>query len=194
MSNPLCRYISIIFDAMDQQKCRIPHVQQNPGWAKNTSRLDSQIASYIIHGKGTFGIFWDEQISKDGNFWAGNLIEVIREIKETHYKDKKFPEVLYMQADNASDNKNLAMYAVCEVLRDLGIFRKVKYSFLPVGHTHEDVDASFGCLSRALRNKKIDGEGTADTLTLEALESVWKASWGLTKILFVKVNLLFVQC
>ena len=76
-----------------------------------------------------------------------------------------------MQADNASDNKNLAMYAVCEVLRDLGIFRKVKYSFLPVGHTHEDVDASFGCLSRALR----------------------KTSWGLTKLMFVKVNLLIGQ-
>ena len=187
------RYISIIFDAMDPLKCPIPFIQKDQGFCENKNRLHSQVASFIVHGKGTYGIVWDEQISKDGNFWAGNLIEVIREIKETHYKDKKFPEVLYMQADNASDNKNLAMYAVCEVLRDLGIFRKVKYSFLPVGHTHEDVDASFGCLSRALRNKKIDGEGTADTLTLEALESVWKTSWGLTKLLFVKVNLRVVQ-
>ena len=98
-----------------------------------------------------------------------------------------------MQADNASDNKNLAMYAVCELLRDTGVFRKVKYSFLPVGHTHEDVDASFGCLSRALRNKKVDQMGTADTLTLTALESVWKETWGLTKLLFVKVRLLLLN-
>ena len=183
------RYISIIFDAMDPLKCPIPFIQKDQGFCENKNRLHSQVASFIVHGKGTYGIVWDEQISKDGNFWAGNLIEVIKEIKETYYKDEKFPEVLYIQADNASENKNIAMFAICELLRDMGIFRKVKYSFLPVNETHEDNDACFDSLARALSYKSFfDGEDV-DTLTFEALESVWKRVWGnLTKLLFVKVN------
>ena len=194
-----CRYLSIIFDAMDPTKCPIPFVSQGPGMyniGENANRLQSQVASVIVHGKGTYGIVWDEQISKDGNFWAGNLMEVIKEIKETHYEDKPFPDVLYLQADNASCNKNLAMFGFCELMRNMGIFRKVKYSFLPINDTREDNDACFDCLEQALKYetyKRQDGK-KGDTLTFEALESVWKGVWGLTKLLFVKVNLLFVQC
>jgi len=174
---------------MDQQKCRVPHVQGAPKWSKDDHRIDSQLGSYVVHGHGTYAVFWDEHIKKDANFWAGNLIEIINEIKVNEYKDKPFPSVLYLQADNASDNKNLSMYAVCEILRDMGVFRKVKYSFLPVGHTHEDVDASFGCLSRALHDKTIDHRGTADTLTVDAMEEAWKNNWPIKKLFFVKVCL-----
>jgi hypothetical protein len=173
---------------MDQQKCRVPHVQGAPNRAKTPDRLDSQMGSYVVHGHGTYGIFWDEQVVKDANFWASNIIEIISELKKTDYEGKQFPSVLYMQADNASDNKNLTMYAVCEILRDTGVFRKVKYSFLPVGHTHEDVDASFGCLSRALHDKPIDHRGTADTLTLDAMEDAWKSNWPIRKLFYAKVK------
>jgi hypothetical protein len=183
-----------MFDSMDPLKCPIPFVSQGPGVynqyniGENASRLQSQIASIIVHGKGTYGIVWDEQIAKDGNFWAGNLIEVIKEIKETNYKDQPLPEVLYLQADNASDNKNSAMYAVCELLRETGVFRKVKYSFLPIDDTRENNDACFACLEQALKYETFRKNG--DTLTFEGLEQVWKGVWRLRKLLFVKVNLL----
>jgi len=37
-----------------------------------------------------------------------------------------------------------------ELFVRIGLFKKVKYSFLPVGHTHEDIDAMFGALSHFL--------------------------------------------
>ena len=114
------RYISIIFDAMDQTKCNCPHIQGSAKWSYEP-RIQSQIGSFVVHGHGTYGVYWDEHVNtKDGNFWATCLLGVIKELKETDYKDKPFPEVLYIQADNASRTIRtwgyLAMYAVCELL------------------------------------------------------------------------------
>ena len=81
----------------------------------------------------------------------------------------QWPHTLYLQADNASDNKNFVMYALCQLLRDKGIFKKVKLSFLPVGHTHEDVDACFGALSRQL--------ATHDAVTIADVEKIWRTAW-----------------
>jgi len=193
--------LSIIFDAMDQQKCRMPHIQGNPSWAKSEDRISSQIGSFIVHGHGTYGVFWDETMPKDANFWASCLLEVIKDVKETSYKDKDLPEVLYLQSDNASDNKNQCILGLCELLRDLKVFRKIKYSWLPVGHTHEDVDASFGALSRKLRfnySSKDGGENSSthgDTLTLKALFRHWKEGWpSLKKVLYVKASLSPLLC
>jgi hypothetical protein len=41
---------------------------------------------------------------------------------------------------------------------------QVKFGFLPVGHTHEDVDQSFSCISRRLKHRNaltIQGEVTS---------------------------------
>ena len=180
---------------MDQQKCRFPYVQGNPSWSKGSDRLTSQVSSFIVHGHGTYGILMDEPMEKDGNFWATCLIEVIRHVKENDYKDgAKFPDVLYVQADNASDNKNLTTMGLMELLRDTHVFRKIKFCFLPVGHTHEDVDGSFGALSRRLVNNKVrqdlkPGEvESADALVLDDVFRIWKSGWkGLRCLKVAKV-------
>ena len=41
------------------------------------------------------------------------------------------------------DNKNNIMFGFLAMLRQLDIFDSVEVCFLPVGHTHEDVDAMF---------------------------------------------------
>jgi thioester reductase-like protein len=45
------------------------------------------------------------------------------------------------------ENKNRFVLALCCLLVELGIFRKIKISFLMVGHTHEDVDQVFSKFS-----------------------------------------------
>ena len=185
------RYLSIIFDAMDQTKCNCPHIQGSAKWAYQEPRIQSQIGSFVVHGHGTYGVYWDEHVhNKDSNFWATCLLGIIDELKKTDYKDKPFPEVLYLQADNARDNKNFVMSGLCELLRNTMVFRKVKLSFLPVGHTHEDVDASFGALSKMLRNYNAikDGAKSSNAYTLQDFERIWKHGWpSLKKILYVKV-------
>ena len=64
--------------------------------------------------------------------------------------------VLYLQMDNAtSENKNKLVVGFCGLLVLFGLFSKVKISFLPVGHTHEDVDQMFSCFSRGLKNQSV---------------------------------------
>ncbi len=176
---------------MDQQKCNVPHIQQGPNFAKGPNRIHSQIASFIVHGHGTYSILWDENVRKDADFWASMCISVLDQVKKDHYKDGTLPPVLYLQADNATDNKNLTMYSLCELLRDKGVFRKVKYSFLPVGHTHEDVDASFGCLSRALRDRRKTKDSSSDALTIDDMFQSWKENWRSLKGLYY-VQVIFV--
>jgi len=183
----------MIFDAMDQTKCNCPHIQGSSKWSYQEPRIQSQIGSFVVHGHGTYGVYWDEHVqSKDANFWVTALLGVIADLKKTDYKDQPFPEVLYLQADNAKDNKNFVMAGFCELLRNTGVFRKVKLSFLPVGHTHEDVDSSFGALSRMLRNYNAftDKSVSSNAYTLQDFERIWKLGWpSFRKIIYVKVKI-----
>ncbi len=163
--------MSIIWDAMDQSKCCVPHFHfKNKAWVSDKKKLQMQYGAFIVHGHGTFAYCWDDRIKKDGDMWATLLLQTILKLYYK-YRDekKKWPDTLYLQADNASDNKNLAIYAVCQLLRDLGVFKKIKLSFLPVGHTHEDIDAAFGALARKLN--------ALNVYTMEELEAIWKSAW-----------------
>lgn len=64
-----------------------------------------------------------------------------------------FPQELFIQLDNtAKDNKNRFMLAFCDLLVHLSIFNRVTVNFLPVGHTHEDIDRKFSRVSVNLKN------------------------------------------
>ncbi|XP_062581892.1 uncharacterized protein LOC134243670 [Saccostrea cucullata] len=77
------------------------------------------------------------------------------------------PDVLYLQMDNcARENKNRYLLAFMCYLVECGIFRKVKISFLMVGHTHEDVDQVFSRFSHWLSKYA--------TLTLPKLMAAFK--------------------
>jgi len=62
----------------------------------------------------------------------------------------------------ASQNKNVYVFAHCNLLVKKKIFKVVRIFFLPVGHTHEDVDRWFGALSRELNR--------SHALTIEEFE------------------------
>ena len=174
--------MSIIFDAMDQQKCSIPHFSFNSkSWKEQVNKVHMKYGAFLVHDHGARSFVVDSRLKKDADMWMSGLLGVLRDLKK-EYAEKKmaWPSTLYLQADNASDNKNLVVYTVCQLLRDMGIFKKVKLCFLPVGHTHEDVDACFGALSRQLA--KHDG------LTVEEVGQIWKDAWkGEVKFVLLKV-------
>ena len=81
------------------------------------------------------------------------------------YKDKPMPPTLMVQMDNCSrENKNKYYFAMMALLVKLGHFREIYVSYLITGHTHEDIDAIFGNIAKALIN--------TDALTLPALMNV----------------------
>ena len=57
---------------------------------------------------------------------------------------------LYIQADNAADNKNQYLLFVAAWLVLNKIVEEVEIGMLVVNHTHEDIDAWFSVVSRWL--------------------------------------------
>ena len=86
---------------------------------------------------------------KDANFNIAILLDVLNQIDLTDV------DTLYLQLDGAGDNKCKTMMAFCAALVHFHVFKRVKVSFLPVGHTHEDIDQLFGRLALALRNRDV---------------------------------------
>ena len=67
---------------------------------------------------------------------------------------KPLPRKLYLQLDNsAKDNKNKYLMAFLSLLIARGVFKEIQAGFLLVGHTHEDIDAYFSHLLKALKSK-----------------------------------------
>ena len=61
---------------------------------------------------------------------------------------------LYLQLDNfAKDNKNKYLMAFLSLLTARDVFEEIHAGFLLVGHMHEDIDAYFSHLSKALKSK-----------------------------------------
>lgn len=60
-------------------------------------------------------------------------------------KYEHFPRALHIQVDNTcKDNKNNVVMAFCALLVRFGLFEDVEVHFLLVGHTHIDLDGTFG--------------------------------------------------
>ena len=168
-------YMSIIMDAMDAQKCNIPHAHNHPkGWEGNKMKMSSQIIGFIIHGVGTRGFVVDEELKKDANLTVTLLLKVLADEKtRREAAGIPWPKVLYLQVDSGPDNKNKELFSFGELLVRLGIFTKVKFSFLPVGHTHEDIDAFFGAGSHMIHN--------VDVCTLKEMAALFFKGWPSTK-------------
>ena len=71
---------------------------------------------------------------------------------ESFKAGKTRPPILYLQADNCyKKNKNKYTMGFCALLVALGWFDEVYMSFLPTGHTHEDINKLFSHLRILMR-------------------------------------------
>lgn len=66
-----------------------------------------------------------------------------------------FARVCLIQMDGGPENTSKTFYALCEYLVRQRVFDRIEAARLPVGHTHEDIDAMFGVLWRAAQGKTI---------------------------------------
>jgi hypothetical protein len=139
------RYMSIIIDSMDQRKTSVPFFLNPPKCLGSDYSLKNRVVGVIVHGFGTFLYWVTPQIKHDTNL----TIECIRRTLLKYQMAKtSLPPVLYLQMDNASDNKSRQLFAFLAYLVEKNIFQKIKVSYLVVGHTHEDIDGYFSLISR----------------------------------------------
>ncbi|XP_063406405.1 uncharacterized protein LOC134690365 [Mytilus trossulus] len=139
------KYLSIIIDGMDQSKTEIPHYMYVSSMVSCLWKLRVHLAGAIVHGVGIYGFFDYMQYQHGSALTIHVLINILWMLKE------KLPATLYMQMDNCGrENKNRYLFAFLGLLVELKVFKKIKVSFLPVGHTHEDIDQVFSRFSHWL--------------------------------------------
>jgi hypothetical protein len=79
------------------------------------------------------------------------------------------PETLYLQLDNCGrENKNVAVMAYLSWLINRKVFKFVEVSFLPVGHTHEDIDQVWSRTGIALKRNDVSCEAELFEIIVEA--------------------------
>lgn len=61
-----------------------------------------------------------------------------------------------------------------------GLFTEIRIQYLPVGHTHENIDQFFSRIAIALRKK--------DRLTPEEIWAMWEASFAPTPTVITKLE------
>jgi hypothetical protein len=77
---------------------------------------------------------------------------------------------IFLQLDNTTkQNKGKYLAAFCELLVSLKVCKEIKINFLPLGHTHEDIDQFFSRLAILLRR--------TDALSLPHLAQIIPASY-----------------
>ena len=138
------RCISLIMDGMDQSKADLPHTTTS--LKSDGNMVETKITGVLVHGRNFNCYVSEPQVKHDTNLSLTCLHDTLMEEVADSPAD-----TLYLQVDGGSENKTQWAIAYFVLLISLGIFQKIKMCFLPVGHTHEDIDQGFSCIARHLR-------------------------------------------
>jgi hypothetical protein len=134
--------MSMIVDAASGQHSAIPHYGSDQTFHGG---LQQHVNGVLVHGVGCTLYRQAPTVPKCGSATVYILLKELEKWWINH--GERFPEVLYIQIDGGGDNANRTMLAFCEYVVGKRMCKKVIITRLPVGHTHEDIDAVFGNLA-----------------------------------------------
>ncbi|XP_072028306.1 uncharacterized protein [Amphiura filiformis] len=143
-------YTVMIVDGMDQSKTNVPRMVKDKDLAP-LSRVHVHLTGVLLYTDATEGkiplIYTDiKEIPHDSNTTVNIILRTLEMYKE------KLGRVLFLQLDNCfRENKNKFVLSLASMLVESNVFEEVIIHFLPVGHTHEDVDQMFSRISKALK-------------------------------------------
>ncbi len=148
------KYMSIIIDGMAQNHTQLPYLANVKDFGDK--KLDMHLEGVIEHGYSFTMYRTFNNVTADSNL----IIHVI--LKQIEKRLQRYPRkegvaapTLFLQVDGGPENANKYVLALCEYLVARDIFSTIYLTRLPVGHTHEDIDARFGVLWRAIRDKTV---------------------------------------
>ena len=99
----------------------------------------------LTHGHG-FTIYRSfPTVDTDADFTIFCLLSELEKWKDSHQQN--FPQTWYIQIDGGSENANKYLLAALEYVVAKRLVQKIVLTRLPVGHTHEDIDACFGVIA-----------------------------------------------
>ena len=143
-------FLSIIIDGADQAAYALPHFIEKDKNSSSALKLPVYLMGALVHGRGCYAFTYINNVKHGTNIVIECLHRIFCHLVQKHRK--RLPGVLHLQLDNTSkQNKNKFMIGYLACLVKWHVFSQVYLSFLPVGHTHEDVDQYFSKIAGHLR-------------------------------------------
>jgi hypothetical protein len=140
-------YLNLTIDGSDNSAYGFPYFSERNHNTSKGFKVRSKLYAAILHGH--FGAAFTYATNLKGGSVV--TVEIIHRMLELFLKDKpgnRLPPTLWIQLDNTCrDNKNRFVFGYIQSLVDMGLFREVEVNFLPVGHTHCDIDQLFSRVS-----------------------------------------------
>jgi hypothetical protein len=133
--------MSVIIDIMDQSHCNIPFLGSQ-------KRINNPLHQIVVgvkeHGYGITLYRVVETVAKGANLIMYCFLRQLEKWKIRH--NGEYPDEIYLQADGGSENANQWVLGMLELLVIKRVTRRILFTRLPTGHTHEDIDAVFGII------------------------------------------------
>jgi hypothetical protein len=143
-------YLSMIIDGADQADFALPHSKERSHATEAAWKLQLKLYGVIVHGVGVWAYTCPPHIGQGNNVTIQAIWDTLLAVLQLK---GILPPTLYLQLDNTTkQNKGRYLKAFLGLLVHLGIFKRIIIGYLPVGHTHEDIDQLFSRIAVYLRN------------------------------------------
>jgi hypothetical protein len=126
--------MSIIIDGMDQSHCACPYYGSQNSFS---DAITQHITAVKEHGHGVTIYRTLGTVSKGANL---TIYCILAQIESWRIRNgNRYPEELYLQLDGGSENANKYLIGMLELLVYKRLIKKIYFTRLPTGHTHEDI-------------------------------------------------------
>lgn len=143
------QYLSFVIDGADQSAYTLPHFV--------TKTKDSRGNGLKVH---LIGVLQHLSINKlslytmteNHKTGANHIVECVHRFINDAAREGEIPRTVFLQLDNCiRENKNHYLLSYLEALVKWDVFDCVEVGFLPIGHTHCDIDQAFSSTGERLR-------------------------------------------
>ena len=133
--------MSVISDGMAQTHTALPYYGN---LSQNSAALQQKVQGVLDHGRSKFSMYLCMHSCPSGTSLAIHTFYL--QLEEWRADKGHYPTKVYWQIDGGPENANRHVYAFAEYLVSKTPIKEFYVTRLPVGHTHEDIDARFGTI------------------------------------------------
>ena len=126
----------------------MPHFKDMSHLTNELRRIKMHLYGALVHGQDAYAFTITDHEQQGHN----STIQVLHYILSDLASRGPLPPILKLQLDNTTkQNKGQYLFGFLSLLVECGVFKSIEVSYLPVGHTHEDIDQFFSRVSVWLR-------------------------------------------
>lgn len=133
--------LSVIIDGAESSRYKVPYTCDTSHTTAAAWKPKLHVMGALVHGFGAYAALYTDACKAGHNVTCQALLQVLKLVAA---RRGGLPPHLYLQLDNTTRQcKGKFIGGFLGVLILIGVFKSITVGYLPVGHTHEDIDQFF---------------------------------------------------